>query len=136
MAMRDGRPLVLIVDDHVDNRQRYAKFLTFKGCQVAEAGDGEAALVTARALQPDVVVMDLTLPGMDGWHALNELKADPRTRRIPVIILTGHAWPLYAERARAAGCEAFLTKPCFPEDILQAVDGAFSPATFARPDPA
>jgi two-component system, cell cycle response regulator DivK len=111
-------PLVLIVDDYADSRQMYTKFLTFKGLQTTEAADGHAALQKAHELHPDVILMDLSLPGMDGWQATRELKADRRTQRIPIIVITGHALAGVADSARAAGCDAFITKPCSPEDAL------------------
>ncbi|HEV8439218.1 MAG TPA: response regulator [Methylomirabilota bacterium] len=116
---RQGRPaLVLVVDDYADNREMYAKFLKFKGLRVAEAEDGLGALEKAFDLHPSVILMDLSLPGIDGWQATRELKADRRTRNIPVVVVTGHALGGAADSAKAAGCDAFLTKPCSPEEVL------------------
>ncbi|PWU24402.1 MAG: response regulator [Candidatus Rokuibacteriota bacterium] len=118
-SARAGQPpLVLVVDDYADNRQMYAKFLKYKGLQVAEAEDGHGALEKAHELHPDVILMDLSLPGMDGWQATRELKADQRTRDIPIVVVTGHALGGAAEGARAAGCDAFMTKPCAPDEVL------------------
>jgi CheY-like chemotaxis protein len=111
-------PLVLIVDDYADNREMYAKFLKFRGLQVIEADDGHSALQKARELHPDVILMDLSLPGVDGWQATRELKSDRRTQDIPVVVVTGHALQGVADSARAAGCDAFMTKPCSPEEVL------------------
>ena len=116
-----GRPLVLVVDDYADNRQMYAKFLKYKGLQVAEAEDGVTALKKAYELHPDVILMDLSLPGIDGWQATRELKADPRTRDIPIVVVTGHALGGVADSARAAGCDAFMTKPCAPDEVLSEI---------------
>src|SRR5204862_5620766 len=69
-------------------------------------------------LLPDIVLMDLALPRMDGWEATRRLKADPRTRHIPVVALTGHALAGHAEGARDAGCDAFVTKPCLPDALV------------------
>jgi CheY-like chemotaxis protein len=110
-------PLVLIVDDFEDNREMYTQYLRFIGYRVAEAVDGHDALAKADSLHPDVIVMDLSLPGLDGWEATRRLKADARTRDIPVIALTGHALAGHAEGARDAGCDAFVTKPCIPADL-------------------
>lgn len=110
-------PLILIVDDFEDNREMYTQFLRFNGYRVAEAVDGRDALAKAGALHPDLIVMDLSLPGVDGWEATRRLKADPTTRDIPVIALTGHALAGHAEGAMAAGCDAFVTKPCIPVDL-------------------
>jgi CheY-like chemotaxis protein len=114
-------PLLLIVDDFTDIREAYADFLAFRGYRVATAADGFQALDQARTLLPDLVLMDLSLPGMDGWEATRQLKADPRTAHIHVVALTGHALEGASESAREAGCDAFLTKPCLPLDLAAAV---------------
>jgi two-component system, cell cycle response regulator DivK len=111
-------PLILLVDDFEDNRAMYAQFLTFSGFRVAEAANGKAALEKAAKLLPDLVVMDLSLPVMDGWEATRRLKSDERTRGIPVLALTGHALGRHSEGAKDAGCDGFVTKPCLPEDLL------------------
>jgi CheY-like chemotaxis protein len=85
------QPLVLIVDDFEDNREMYAEYLSYSGYRVEQASDGEQAVELAQRIRPDVVVMDLSLPVMDGWEATRRLKSDPRTRNIPVIALTGHS---------------------------------------------
>jgi CheY-like chemotaxis protein len=110
-------PLVLIVDDVQDNRTIYVLSLKFSGYRVAEAENGEEALRQAERLLPDVIVMDLSLPVMDGWEATRRLKHDPRTKQIPVIVLTGHALPEHAEAARRAGCDIVVTKPCLPDQL-------------------
>ena len=98
-------PLVLIVDDFEDNREMYAQYLRFHGYDVAEADNGQEALRQASGLRPDVIVMDLSLPGMDGWEATRRLKQDAATRDIPVIALTGHALTGSEHTAREAGCD-------------------------------
>jgi CheY-like chemotaxis protein len=114
-----GAPLsVLVVDDFADNRQMYAEYLSFTGYRVAEAENGQEALDKAFALRPDVIIMDLSLPGMDGWEATRRLKDDARTKHIPVIALTGHALAGHSKGAIDAGCDAFVTKPCLPEDLV------------------
>jgi two-component system cell cycle response regulator DivK len=117
----DRPPLVLLVDDFQDNREMYAMYLEHAGMQVAEAGNGHEALDQAFRLLPDLIVMDLSLPGIDGWEATRRLKADERTRKIPVVALTSHALEGYSEGARAAGCDAFVTKPCLPEQLLSEI---------------
>jgi CheY-like chemotaxis protein len=112
-----GGSLVLVVDDFHDNREMYTQYLSFAGYRVAEAVDGEDALAKARGLLPDVIVMDLSLPRLDGWEATRRLKKDPLTSAIPVIALTGHAMGAHAEGAMEAGCDAFITKPCVPSDL-------------------
>jgi CheY-like chemotaxis protein len=95
----------------------YTQFLRFSGYRVAEAVDGVEALDKAATLKPDLIVMDLSLPRMDGWEATRRLKKDPVTSHIPVVALTGHALAGHAEGARAAGCDSFVTKPCIPADL-------------------
>ena len=128
-------PLVLIVDDVQDNRTIYVLSLTFAGYRIAEAENGEEAIRQAERLLPDVIVMDLSLPVMDGWEATRRLKRDPRTKRIPVIVLTGHALPEHAEAARQAGCDLVITKPCLPdqlEDAIRRILGAQDPRAGGR----
>jgi CheY-like chemotaxis protein len=114
-------PLVLIVDDFPDNRDMYMQYLEFSGMRVAEAQNGHEALQQAFDLLPDLIVMDLSLPGLDGWEATRRLKADPRTQAIPVIALTGHALAGHSKGAIEAGCDAFITKPCLPERLLEEI---------------
>ncbi len=114
-------PLVLIVDDFEDNRAMYAVYLTYSGFEVAEAADGEEALKVARQRTPDLIVMDLSLPLMDGWEATRRLKADERTRHIPIIAVTGHALASHSRGALDAGCDAFLAKPCLPDVLVKKV---------------
>ena len=117
-TMTDKRPLVLVVDDYQDAREMYAEYLAYSGFRVAEATNGVEALEKAFDLLPDVILMDLSLPGMDGWAATRRLKTDERTRRIPVVALTGHALAGASESARQAGCDAFVTKPCLPDELV------------------
>jgi CheY-like chemotaxis protein len=114
-------PRILIVDDVEDNRRIYAMFLRAKAFDVTVAADGHEALAKARALVPDLVVMDLAIPGIDGWEVTRRLKRDRRTHRIPIIALTGHALAGVREEAQRAGCTAFLTKPCLPDDLIRAI---------------
>lgn len=117
MSTEQG-PLILVVDDYEDAREMYAEYLRFCGFRVAEARNGNEALEQAFALMPDLILMDLSLPGMDGWEATRQLKADERTRQIPVVALTGHALAGASEGARRAGCDSFVTKPCLPDDLV------------------
>ena len=110
-------PLILVVDDYQDAREMYAEYLQFSGFRVAEARNGNEALEQAFALKPDLILMDLSLPGMDGWEATRQLKADERTQNIPVVALTGHALAGASDGAKRAGCDSFVTKPCLPEDL-------------------
>jgi CheY-like chemotaxis protein len=96
----------------------YAAYLQFSGFDVAEATNGLEAVEKAETLMPDIILMDLALPRMDGWEATRRLKANARTRHIPVVALTGHALAGHAEGARQAGCDAFVTKPCLPDALV------------------
>ena len=136
-GIRD-EPSILVVDDYEDNRQMYAELLAYAGYQVAEARDGAEAIAMAHRILPDLIVMDFSLPVIDGWEATRRLKADERTRPIPVLALTGHApegLAGHSEAARDAGCDAFLAKPCSPETLLQAIQEMLvAPRRSARVD--
>jgi two-component system cell cycle response regulator DivK len=118
---KSERPCVLLVDDYPDAREMYSEYLQYSGFDVLEAGNGIEALQQAIDREPDIILMDLSLPVMDGWEATRRLKADPRTARIPVVALTGHALAGISEGARRAGCDAFVTKPCLPEDLVKEI---------------
>lgn len=111
-------PLVLVVEDYQDAREMYAAYLQFSGFRVAEATNGVEAIEKTLELFPDIILMDLALPKMDGWEATRRLKMDERTRHIPVVALTGHALAGHAEGARQAGCDSFVTKPCLPDALV------------------
>lgn len=117
-----GRPLVLVVDDYFEAREICAEYLGFHGFRVVTAEDGEEALAKAFELLPDVILMDLSLPRLDGWAATRRLKDDPRTRMIPIVALTGHALSTERDRALAAGCDDVITKPVVPRDLLAQVE--------------
>jgi two-component system cell cycle response regulator DivK len=110
--------LVLVVEDYQDAREMYAAYLQFSGYRVAEATDGVEAIEKTLALMPDIILMDLALPKMDGWEATRRLKSDERTKHIPIVALTGHALAGHAEGARQAGCDSFVTKPCLPDALV------------------
>jgi two-component system cell cycle response regulator DivK len=114
-------PLILLVDDFPDNRDMYAEFLTFAGLRVCEAANGHEALERAQTERPALIVMDLSLPGLDGWEATRRLKRDEKTKHIPVIALTGHAQAGHSTGAFEAGCDAFLIKPCLPDKLLEEI---------------
>ena len=118
MTTTRTQPLVLVVEDYPDAREMYAAYLQFSGFDVAEATNGLEAVEQAESLMPDIILMDLALPRMDGWEATRRLKANERTRHIPVVALTGHALAGHAEGARQAGCDAFVTKPCLPDALV------------------
>jgi two-component system, cell cycle response regulator DivK len=108
-----SRPVVLVVDDDLDARLIYRRYLTVKGCHVYTARDGSMGVEIARRRKPDLIVMDLAMPRLNGWAAAAELKQSPQTRAIPILILS--AVPTSPHEARAAGCAGYLAKPCLPE---------------------
>lgn len=114
-------PLVLVVDDFSDAREMYGEYLRFCGYRVAEAQNGIEAIDQAMKLKPDVILMDLSMPIVDGWEATRRLKADHRTKDIPVVALTGHAMSGHSESAKGAGCDVVVTKPCLPQDLVKQI---------------
>ena len=112
-----ARPLVLVVDDDVDTRELYVQSLVIFGFEAIEAADCEQAYRRAWDFHPDIVVTDLTLRGGDGWQLIQDLKREPRTREIPVVLLTGHAASSLRERAEHEGCAGFFVKPCLPDEL-------------------
>lgn len=112
------RPLVLIVEDQADLRQLYAQQLASCGFDVIEAANGADAIVSTSAQFPDVVLMDLSLPIVDGWEATKRLKMDERTAHIPVVALTAHDGSGELQRATRAGCDWFVPKPCPPDALI------------------
>jgi CheY-like chemotaxis protein len=116
-----ARPLVLIVEDQLDLRQLYAQELVLSGFDVIEAGNGVDAISHTSAQFPDVVLMDLSLPVLDGWEATRRLKDDTRTAHIPVVALTAHDGSGELQRATRAGCDWFVPKPCLPHDLIEEV---------------
>jgi CheY-like chemotaxis protein len=102
---------LLLVEDNEESRDGLSRHLRRKGYEVVTAVDGRQGLEAARAAPPDLVLMDMSLPVLDGWEATRQLKADPQTRHIPVIALTAHAMAGDREKALAAGCDEYDTKP-------------------------
>jgi two-component system, cell cycle response regulator DivK len=113
-----SRPLVLIVEDETDLRRLYAQQLIYSGFDVIEAGNGADAIARTTSHAPDVVLMDLSLPVVDGWEATRRLKADNRTAHIPVVALTAHDGSGELQRATNAGCDWFVPKPCPPDALI------------------
>lgn len=118
MDRRRQQPLVLVVEDYQDAREMYSEYLRFSGFDVIEAANGFEAIEQATAEMPDIILMDLALPRMDGWEATRRLKADARTKDIPIVALTGHALPGFSDSAQKAGCDSFVTKPCLPDALV------------------
>lgn len=113
------RPLILLVEDYDDAREMYRDYLEYAGFQVETARDGHEALVKARASNPDLILMDLSLPGLDGWEATRMLKTDPATSHLIVVALSAHALSAEGDRARRAGCDGFIAKPCLPNELVE-----------------
>jgi CheY-like chemotaxis protein len=105
-------PLVLLADDSDDVLEAHGEMLADAGYRVAFARDGREAVARALELRPDVILMDLEMPGIDGWEATRQIRSDLRTHYIPVIVLTSHGLRRYADRSFDAGCTSFLQKPC------------------------
>ncbi len=119
---------VLLVEDNVDNRTIYRTILEFGGYTLIEAVDGEAALRQAREGRPDLILMDISIPLVDGWEVTRTLKADPLTSGIPVIALTAHALAEDRRRAEEVGCDGYLAKPVEPRRVMQEVERFLGPA--------
>ena len=113
------RPLILLVEDYDDAREMYRDYLEYAGFQVETARDGHEALTKARASNPDLVLMDLSMPGLDGWEATRLLKTDPATSHLTVVALSAHALAAEGDRAKRAGCDGFIAKPCLPHELVE-----------------
>ena len=110
---------ILVVDDYEVNRDLYREYLTFCGFEVLEARNGSETIEKALAHKPDLIVMDLGLPLLDGWSATRILKRDHRTRHVPIIVVTGFTQGRHEQAAREAGADAFLPKPCLNELVVE-----------------
>jgi two-component system cell cycle response regulator DivK len=116
-----GSHLILMVEDNVDNRGIYRSILEFGGFRVLEAEDGAKGVAMAREHKPSLILMDISIPVIDGWEATRLLKSDPETASIQIIALTAHA--LQSDRARAeeVGCDGYISKPVLPRVVLEEV---------------
>jgi CheY-like chemotaxis protein len=128
--------IVLLAEDFDDAREVFAFYLRQEGFAVQDLPDGDRVLPLAMELQPDVIVLDQSLPGVDGLALTAQLRAHPLTRGIPIVILSAHAYPEDEQRARDAGAAAFLSKPCPPDTLAatlrkvsQSCNGAFAAGT-------
>lgn len=121
-ARHDGKPpLILVVDDNLDAREMYCMYLRHEGFECIEAADGAEALRLARERLPVVVLMDATMPGLDGWQAIEQLRAEPELQGIAVVMLTAHAFEEHRRRAAEVGADAFLAKPVLPDDLARQI---------------
>jgi two-component system cell cycle response regulator DivK len=130
-ANRGRMSRVLLVEDHVDTRQMYAEFLGIE-FEVLTAADGVQALSMMRTHAPDLMVTDLSLPGMDGFELIARVRDDPSLRSIPIICLSGYGGTEHEERARAAGCDRILQKPCMPDELAAIVSDEIAHAAKRR----
>lgn len=126
-AQPAGSKRVLLVEDNLDNRTIYSTILRHEGFEVLTAVSGEEALEKAAGEAPDVILLDISIPGVDGWTVATRLKNGEETREIPIIAVTAHALAEHEERAREVGCDGYLAKPVSPMRVLEEV------LRFARP---
>lgn len=112
---------VLLVEDNEDNRVVYATMLKHYGYRVVETANGEDVVDIAKDQKPDLVLMDISLPGIDGWTATQRLREEEETADIPVVAVTAHALPEDRAKAEAVNCDGYLTKPCEPRRLLEEV---------------
>jgi two-component system, cell cycle response regulator DivK len=127
VAGRRAQPLVLLAEDFEDARELYRDYLEFSGFTVHTANNGQEAVQQALMLQPDLILMDASMPVLDGWQATRELKANPATRHIPILALTAHAFNDARQQANAVGCDGFVTKPCLPDELVARVRETLAP---------
>jgi two-component system cell cycle response regulator DivK len=109
---------ILVVEDHEDNRQILRDLLASAGYEMLEAEDGEHGVAAADTHRPDLILMDIQLPVIDGYEATRRIKAMPQLRSIPIIAVTSYALSGDEEKARAAGCDDYVTKPYSPRQLL------------------
>lgn len=124
---------VLLVEDNEDNRIIYSTVLRHLGYEVVEALDGTRAIELARSVKPDIILMDISIPEIDGWEATRILKQDPVTKEIPIIALTAHALADDRERATAMGFTSYLAKPVEPRAVVAEVRRWIGAGTGAPP---
>lgn len=112
---------MLLVEDYEDAREMYRDYLVFSGFDVETADNGQEAIDKALSFAPDLILMDLSLPVLDGWEATRRLKADACTASIKIVALSAHTMPEEERRAAEAGCDGFIAKPCLPEQLIAEV---------------
>lgn len=144
LRLNQAKPRVLVVDDVDDVREMYMEYLAFLGFDVVGAANGREAVRIAISAHQSLIVMDLAMPVLDGWEAIRILRADPRTRAIPIVVLTGQAQPEPLARARAIGATEVVVKPCLPAQLgrivvstlAQAAGNSAPPSSAAPPSQA
>lgn len=128
MMTEHNEKTVLLVEDNEDNLVVYRTILEHVGYRVIEARDGEEGVNRAREFRPDLILMDISIPKLDGWEATQRLKSDADTRDIPIIALTAHALEEDRQKALLAGCDGYLAKPVEPRRVVQEVERFVGPA--------
>ena len=116
------RKCILVVEDQEDNRQILRDLLTNGGYDMIEAENGQDAITAAEANRPDLILMDIQLPLLDGYEATRRIKANPALRAIPIIVVTSYALSGDEDKARAAGCDHYITKPYSPRALLAKIN--------------
>jgi two-component system, cell cycle response regulator DivK len=129
----NAKKTVLLVEDNEDNLVVYRTILEHVGYRVLEARDGEEGVARARADLPDLILMDISIPKIDGWEATQRLKSDDLTSAIPIIALTAHALEEDRQKATQAGCDGYLAKPVEPRRVVQEVERFVGPPTAPAP---
>lgn len=119
------KPSILLVDDFEDGLEMYEEYLTYRGFPVIVARNGDEAIAQARRHRPDVILLDLRMPGMTGTEAMRTLRGDPSFVNTPVIALTAHALDGERRLALDAGFDEWIAKPCLPDDLVVAVERIF-----------
>jgi two-component system cell cycle response regulator DivK len=112
---------VLVIEDHEDNRRILRYLLASAGLEAVEAETGEAGLALVETVHPDLILMDIQLPGLDGYEVTRRIKANPALASIPIVVVTSYALSGEEVRAFEAGCDAYLTKPFRPRELLAKV---------------
>lgn len=118
---------ILLVEDNEMNRDMQSRRLTKRGYEVVTAGDGRQGIAIANETLPDIILMDLNMPVIDGWEATRKLKAAPETSSIPIIAISAHAMPADRESAFKAGCDEYVTKPVDMNDLIIKIENLRNP---------
>lgn len=124
---------ILLVEDNEENRDALTRRLVRRGYEVAVAADGKQGLLAARTTAPDAILLDMNLPEIDGWEVARQLKAEDKTRGIPIIALTAHAMAGDREKSLAAGCDDYHTKPVELVQLIEQIEALLKKGTAEAP---
>jgi two-component system cell cycle response regulator DivK len=125
---------ILVIEDNEWSRDMLARRLSRRGYQVLVAADGKRGIAMTREQRPDLILMDMSLPEMDGWEATRRLKSDPATRSIPIVALTAHAMASDRQKAMDAGCDDYHTKPVDFENLVRSLESFLAAAAHSEKD--